>query len=32
MNNKLGRAIEIATTAHINQVDKGGKPYYDICD
>jgi (p)ppGpp synthase/HD superfamily hydrolase len=27
MNNKLGRAIEIAATAHINQVDKGGKPY-----
>ena len=27
MNNKLGRAIEIAASAHINQIDKGGNPY-----
>jgi len=25
--NMLGRAIEIAATAHAGQVDKGGKPY-----
>lgn len=27
MKNMLGRAIEIAATAHAGQVDKGGKPY-----
>jgi (p)ppGpp synthase/HD superfamily hydrolase len=27
MENMLGRAIEIAATAHAGQVDKGGKPY-----
>ncbi len=27
MMNMLGRAIEIAATAHSGQVDKGGKPY-----
>lgn len=27
MMNMLGRAIEIAATAHAGQVDKGGKPY-----
>ncbi len=25
--NKLGRAIEIAATAHTNQTDRGGSPY-----
>lgn len=27
MKNMLGRAIEIAATAHVGQVDKGGKAY-----
>lgn len=27
MKNMLGRAIEIAVTAHAGQVDKGGRPY-----
>ena len=27
MKNMLGKAIEIAATAHSGQVDKGGKPY-----
>lgn len=27
MKNMLGRAIEIAVTAHAGQVDKGGQPY-----
>jgi (p)ppGpp synthase/HD superfamily hydrolase len=27
MKNMLGRAIEIAASAHANQVDKGSKPY-----
>lgn len=27
MKNMLGRAIEIAATAHAGQIDKGGKPY-----
>jgi len=27
MMNMLGRAIEIAATAHTGQVDKGGRPY-----
>ena len=27
MMNMLGRAIEIAATAHAGQMDKGGKPY-----
>lgn len=27
MKNMLGRAIEIAVTAHAGQIDKGGRPY-----
>jgi hypothetical protein len=29
--NKLGRAIQIAATAHAHQLDKGGKPYILHC-
>ena len=25
--NMLAKAIQIASTVHLNQVDKGGKPY-----